>query len=271
MTVNRSFKNFYDQVGEHYPEEEEVYGTLRGILRKNFIAAFLSQVQGSLLDIGCNRGMYLQMYHNGPRYGLDLSLPVLRRARRHPSLHYVAADAERLYCFKNESFDVILCSEVVEHCLYPKQIFAGMARVLKSGGKALVTTPNYTRNRPQWIALGTLEHFGIKSVKNGKYFHSAFRPEELHRMASEAGLDVVESGTLEKEIKYAAKIPAVIYILCRFFNRFIHSHKLYDWNEHFFNSLTLYIYRICRFTRVEKMLLLFVKQGVRTYITMVKK
>ncbi len=34
MAVKTALKHFYDQVGEKYPEEEQVYRTLRGQLRE---------------------------------------------------------------------------------------------------------------------------------------------------------------------------------------------------------------------------------------------
>jgi SAM-dependent methyltransferase len=44
--------------------------------------------------------------------------------------------------FSNESFDILLCAEVLEHMLEPKKVIEEMARILKPGGYALMTTPN---------------------------------------------------------------------------------------------------------------------------------
>lgn len=42
---------------------------------------------------------------------------------------------------KEKCFDVVICTEVLEHVPYPHQILAEIARVLKSGGNLLLTAP----------------------------------------------------------------------------------------------------------------------------------
>lgn len=270
MDSKKKLKKFYDQVGEKYPEEEEVYRTLRGRLRKKFILHWIKNQKGSLLEIGTNRGMYLEEYNGGARFGIDLSLPVLLKARYNRPVSYAVADAECLFCFKPDSFDNVLCSEVIEHCLAPQKIFESIAFVLKSGGFALLTTPNYKKMQPQWMDLGDLKNYGIDSQWNNKYYHSAFRPEELIKLARDVDLNVVESGTLEKEVKYIAKIPAAILLTGRFVNRIIKSQKFASWNEKFFQKLSIWIYFFCRITFVCRAANRLVKEGVRSYIIMQK-
>ena len=269
--TRRALKDFYDKVGEKYPEEEMVYQTLRGRLRKKFVLAYLNRFQGSLLDIGCNRGMYLMHYNGGSRFGVDLSKGVLENTPRNGKLNLVIADAEQLQCFKENSFDNILCSEVLEHCLNPLAVFQSISFVLNSKGYALVTTPNYRKKRPEWINLGVLTQYGIDSDCQDGYFHTAYRPEELADLARQAGLDIVDVGTLEKEVKYAAKIPAAIMLTGRAVNKVIKSKQFEKVNERFFDTLTNWIYDFCRVTRLDKMMMKFVSEGVRSYILLQKK
>lgn len=42
---------------------------------------------------------------------------------------------------KNEFFDVILCTEVFEHIAYPNETIKEFSRLLKRGGKLILTTP----------------------------------------------------------------------------------------------------------------------------------
>ena len=42
---------------------------------------------------------------------------------------------------ENETFDNIVCLEVLEHCIYPDKALEEMLRVLKSGGKLFLSTP----------------------------------------------------------------------------------------------------------------------------------
>ena len=261
---------FYESVGEHYPEEEQVYKTLRGILRKKFVLSYLQQFNGKLLEVGCNQGMYLQAYQNGASFGIDLSLNVLKKAHSGKKLYLAVADAERLECFKNNSFDHVLCSEVLEHCLNPELIFKGIYHVLKPGGTVLLTTPYFTGEKPKWIGLGTLKHYNVEYENGDEYFHTAYNPQELEAFANNAGLTVLKSGTFEKEIKYAAKLPAAILLFGRMINRLFKSKKFDIYNERFFNKLTIWIYNFCYYAGFEKLLMLLIPNGVRSFIYMKK-
>ena len=264
--TGRALKSFYEDVGECYPEEDEVYSTLRGQLRKKFVLSYLKKFTGRLLDIGCNRGMYLAAYTGGSRFGVDISISVLKKAHKSAPLNLCVADAERLQCFRPACFDFILCSEVLEHCLNPEDVFRGIARLLQSGGRALLTTPNWRKNRPRWISLGPLEFFGVRSALEEGYYHTAYQPVELEKMAIDAGLTILESGTLEREVKYAAKIPAVFFILGRLVNKIVNSDRFSRINELFFHRSTQWIYQICRITKLEFILLKFINDGVRSFV-----
>jgi len=268
--IKQTLKKFYEEVGLKYPEEDVVFRTLRGILRKKFVLSYLNRFKGSLLDIGCNRGMYLDEYNGGVCFGVDLSLNVLEKVHQNNPKHLIVADAERLQCFKSESFDNILCSEVLEHCLNPDAVFQSIAHVLRTNGYALLTTPNYNRQRPKWIGLGSLPQFGIDCDCEDGYFHTAYRPEELAEMAKNAGLKIVEVGTLEKDVKYAAKIPAAIFLTGNAVNKLLHSKRFENANKAFFNKLTLFIYNIARITGLNKILLKLFPEGVRSYVLMQK-
>jgi 2-polyprenyl-3-methyl-5-hydroxy-6-metoxy-1,4-benzoquinol methylase len=259
---------FYEDVGEKYPEEEAVYNTLRGQLRKKFILSHLRQLDGSLLEIGCNRGMYLQAYSGGPCFGVDISLNVLRKAHKKKQMHLLVADAERLQCLKEASFRNVLCSEVLEHCINPQDVFESIKHVLQPKGQALLTTPNYNYKdkKPKWIKLGALAYFGVTIDCENGYFHTAYNPDELADLAKNAGLKIVELGTLEKEIKYAAKIPVLILLTGRFFNKLLHSEKFDKANETFFHLFTLKIYSFCKLTQLDRFFQKFISVGARSYI-----
>jgi len=269
MNEKAALKNFYEQCGEKYPEEEMVYKTLRGRLRKKFVIAYLQQMRGSLLEIGCNRGMYLQSYHGGERFGIDLSFNVLRHAHTERPMFLAVSDAERL-CFRSESFDNILCSEVLEHCLHPQEIFKEIAASLTPHGHALLTTPNYTGARPQYIAMDILNDYAIDCECGDHYFHTAYKPEELVMFAQNAGLTILETGTFEKDVKYATKIPVVFLLLGRLLNRPFRSRKFDAANEAFFQHFSNAIYNVCHFTGLDKLLLKLVPLGVRSFIYMQK-
>ena len=270
MEDKECLKKFYEEVGEKYPEEEKVYHTLRGRLRKKFVLTYLKNFEGKLLDVGCNRGMYLRHYLGGPRFGIDLSHSVLKKVPKTAALFLAVGDAERLFFFKKNTFDALLCSEVLEHCLDPLAVFQGIAYVLRPGGKALITTPNYRKKRTDWIDMGELVHYDVHSECDDTYFHTAYRPQELADLAASVNLKIKKLGTLEKEIKYATKIPVLFLLAGRLVNRIFRSSRFDQFNQKLFDQMSIGIYSVCRITGLDKLFSKMVKEGVRSYIILTK-
>ena len=142
--------------------------------------------------------------------------------------------------------------------------------ILKPQGTGLITTPNYTSKKPTWIGLGSLREFGVECDCEHGYFHTAYHPNEMAEMARKSGLEVIEQGTFEKEIKYAAKIPAAIFITLRAIARLLHWQKLEIFAEKFFQQSSLFCYRLVQLSGLEKCLTALVKNGARSYVVVKK-
>jgi len=80
------------------------------------------------LDLGCGLSLYKKYFPN--RVGFDI--------KPGPNVD-VVGDAH-LLPFADEEFDIILCSEVLEHLKDPKLAISEMKRVLKKNGKLILTT-----------------------------------------------------------------------------------------------------------------------------------
>jgi len=65
-------------------------------------------------------------------------------------------------------------------------------------------------------------------------------------------------------------VPAALLIAGRLFNRLLRSERLGRANEAFFHRFTLAIYRVMRKTRLEKLVLPFIREGVRSRILLQK-
>ena len=83
---------------------------------------------GLTLDIGCSNSPYIKYFPN--RIGLDIQAG--------QSVD-VIADVHKLP-FEDEKFDNILCTEVLEHLHSPHLAISEMKRVLKPGGKLILST-----------------------------------------------------------------------------------------------------------------------------------
>lgn len=99
---------------------------LTRITLDQFIASHAST--GRTLDIGAQNGPYARWFPN--RVGVDI--------RRGAAVH-VLSDVHTL-ALADASFDVVLCTEVLEHLPEPQKAIDEMHRVLKPGGTLLLTT-----------------------------------------------------------------------------------------------------------------------------------
>ncbi len=94
---------------------------------------------------------------------------------------------------ESASFDYILCSEVIEHVPFPDQAVKEMARILKSGGRLILTSPfcSQTHFAPYHFCTGfniywyetVLGKYDLELeevVKNGNYFDYVL--QELTRL-----------------------------------------------------------------------------------------
>jgi len=66
---------------------------------------------------------------------------VEKSKQRIPSGKFLVASASKLP-FKDESFDIVLCTEVIEHVDDQSQAIEEMFRVIKEGGILVITSPN---------------------------------------------------------------------------------------------------------------------------------
>jgi ubiquinone/menaquinone biosynthesis C-methylase UbiE len=97
-----------------------------------------------VLDVGCGTGALLEAvrgrWPGAAGVGVDLSLAMLAIARRRlpPPVALVAADAGRLP-FADGTFDQATCTSALHHWTDPVVGLAEVARVLRPGGRLVLT------------------------------------------------------------------------------------------------------------------------------------
>jgi SAM-dependent methyltransferase len=150
-----------------------------------------------LLDAGCGEGRHCfgAMTRGATVVGLDLDFDSIRtpskilRKRGHEQNRMGAmlqGDAFHLP-FSDESFDRIICSEVMEHVHDYRGAVRELARVAKPGARIAVTIPT-----------ATSEHLYLRL--GDEYFESPgghiriFRPRDLAKGLAAAGFDTLGCG-----------------------------------------------------------------------------
>jgi len=115
--------------------------------RLDLLAALAAAAPGErVLEVGCGAGHVLAGFPQARRVGIDLSATMLGWARRRlgPAVPLYRASADALP-FAQGAFDVVLCTEVLEHTPDPDAVLRELLRVAGSGGRVVVSIPNENR------------------------------------------------------------------------------------------------------------------------------
>ncbi|PJF46755.1 MAG: hypothetical protein CUN48_12190 [Candidatus Thermofonsia Clade 3 bacterium] len=95
-----------------------------------------------VLDLGCGAGGVMELLGAQVKMlaGIDRHWPSLS-CNRVRAMHRVLSEADAIP-FRAASFDLVVCSWVIEHIARPARLFAEVSRVLKPAGHFVFLTPN---------------------------------------------------------------------------------------------------------------------------------
>ena len=160
-----------------------------------------------ILDVGCGAGFLTNWFSQQGLSvtGLDLSEDSLRVAKLYDQtakVKYVSGDAYHLP-FPDNSFDVVVCMDFLEHVEKPTVVIKEISRVLKDGGKFFFHT--FNRNPLSWlIILKLVEWFIPNTPKNMHLYKLFIRPNELRSFCVSNNLEIQEMTGIRPVI---SKIP----------------------------------------------------------------
>ena len=110
--------------------------------RLQLIRRYVPLENRRILDIGCGLGMYVAHLreYSDEVYGVDIDPAKVEEAGR--TLPNVFVSPAETLPFEDESFDVILLNEVIEHVDDDAAAIRDACRVLKVGGHVVIYAPN---------------------------------------------------------------------------------------------------------------------------------
>ena len=117
--------------------------------RYKIICGFVGY-QRRILDVGCGTSKILAALPQA--IGLDINFNKLRFNLSLGNM-LVNADIKNI-CFKDVCFDVVICSQLIEHLKKEDIIFQELKRVLKKDGVLILGTPDYSTyswNLIEWL------------------------------------------------------------------------------------------------------------------------
>jgi methionine biosynthesis protein MetW len=167
------------------------------------------------LDVGCGDGGTSGTWlagHSASYIGVDISSSAIEAARARGLDARLITDASELP-FEEASFDLVTCTEVLEHLFEPQAAVKEMVRVLRPGGRLLVTVPNaaHWRNRLDLALLGRWSGRGddLSGTEPWRDPHIRFfTTRSLRAMLQAAGLRASDAGGTS-EIGLLHSIPGL--------------------------------------------------------------
>lgn len=115
-----------------------------GIQKKiSFITNNLELNNREILDVGCGSGIFTQLLalHASRVIGIDIVNRTEIISERKGNIDLALMNAEKLG-FKEGTFDVVVMEEVLEHIPDDKKALKEVFRVLKPGGRLIISVPN---------------------------------------------------------------------------------------------------------------------------------
>ena len=131
----------------------------------------------SALDVGCREGHQSELLKERGYHVKSIDIEKTYD-------DCIVMDANKPLDFENECFDLVWCSEVIEHLEDPIAFAYEVRRVLKNGGQLLLTTPNSCFWLYKIFGL-----FGVspKQMQNPTHLHF-FHIEDIKRIFPEGEL-----------------------------------------------------------------------------------
>jgi methionine biosynthesis protein MetW len=106
--------------------------------------------QATVLDVGCGVGELLVLLdeEKGCRcFGVDISDIAIKRLQERGLEGRVSTLPAIPYA--DETFDVVTCTETLEHVDKPKRAVAEMTRVVRTGGSIILSVPDGTTDHEE--------------------------------------------------------------------------------------------------------------------------
>jgi SAM-dependent methyltransferase len=184
--------------------------------RKNLhrqISKLSREFSGKILDVGCGTKPYRELFNVDVYHGLEYSDS--KSGTNHKSQDFVYDG--HTFPFADNTYDSIICNEVLEHVFNPDEFLSEISRCLKKNGKLLLTVPFVWDEHEQPGDFARYTSFGIKYLLN-KY---GFQILEFHKTANDVTIifqlinDYIYKTCIGKNRKFNR---IVVNLLCSIFN-----------------------------------------------------
>ena len=198
MTGRRNNLKIYNDVAANWWSDEIRWvRTLKNLVpgRLKWFDKLTDWQGKSVLDLGCAGGFMAEaLAHKGARVsGIDPAQDAIQAAKHHAKtsnldITYDVGVGEHMP-YSDDTFNIVVCVDVLEHVRDLSQVLAEVARVLKPGGLFLYDTIN--RNPIARLATITVAEDILRLLPKNTHDPAMFiKPLELRTAMINAGLTV---------------------------------------------------------------------------------
>jgi 2-polyprenyl-3-methyl-5-hydroxy-6-metoxy-1,4-benzoquinol methylase len=140
-----SLEQLSDRYGKHNRLERGAGFVFAGPERIELFRRYVGGEGRRVLDLGCRDGALTQSYASGNEIvGVDADREALAEAEK-LGIQTRWADLDEPLQFEDESFDVVVAGELLEHLRDPLRLVSEARRVLRPGGVFVASVPNAYR------------------------------------------------------------------------------------------------------------------------------
>jgi SAM-dependent methyltransferase len=169
---------------------------------RNAMTEFAPMLSGRLLDVGCGTKPYQALFAVDVYIGLDIDSEVSRK-RGIADHHYDG----NTFPFVDASFDSVLCNQVLEHVFNPDEFLGEIVRVLRPGGKLLLTVPFVWDEHEQPYDYARYSSYGLHALLEKQGF------KVLHHMKLGADASILFQLTNAYLFKVTQGLPRSLKLL----------------------------------------------------------
>ncbi len=143
--ISSNSSSIVEQVPVSYYQNGVKNNLLQRIWHTSKVKHVLDYIPDSpkkILDVGCASGWFItQISKEFPRakyFGVDIyEQGIIHAKKLYKKIEFKVADAHKIP-FKDMTFDLVLCTEVLEHVDNPEKVLLEIKRVLRPNGKAII-------------------------------------------------------------------------------------------------------------------------------------
>jgi len=178
--------------------------------RVNKLLRHMGKLKGRrILDVGCEAGyVSIRMAKKGADvHSFDIceeALKVFKKKKEARGINIFYAAAQKIP-LKDNSFDYVVCTEVIEHMPQLDKVFSEIKRVLKPKGELLLTFPNEGLRK---ILYPIAKLFGINTSIENEVTLYEYKFEEITKLCN-------KFFKIKKKYSWPWFFPLTRFVICK--------------------------------------------------------